>query len=106
MTDRRFGPEKNQSHLFHAVFVMQPARGKRGKAGQTEATRCSLVFSWESGTFTECPVRCFLRICHSFGVPRNARCVLAGIAYHVTQRGTDRQGKAGQGQSEGQSGTD
>ena len=36
-------------------------------------------------------MRRFPRICHSFGVPRNARCVLAGTAYHVTQRGTDRQ---------------
>ena len=28
---------------------------------------------------------------HSFAMPRNARCVLQGIPYHVTERGTDRQ---------------
>jgi len=25
------------------------------------------------------------------GMPRKARCILPGLAYHVTQRGTDRQ---------------
>lgn len=36
-------------------------------------------------------MRTFLGISHFFSMPRNARCVLPGIPYHVTQRGTDRQ---------------
>ena len=38
-----------------------------------------------------CPMRIYSQISHFFSMPRNARCVLPGIPYHVTQRGTDRQ---------------
>ena len=36
-------------------------------------------------------MREFPEIGHFLDMPRNSRCVLPGIPYHVTQRGTDRQ---------------
>lgn len=36
-------------------------------------------------------MRTFSQTSHFSDMPRNARCVLPGIPYHVTQRGTDRQ---------------
>src|SRR5579871_1678823 len=62
---------------------------KRGKAGQPELAHFRLPekVSEQTGTFSR---KTYGTARHYRFMPRNPRCVLPEVAYHVTQRGVDR----------------
>ena len=60
-----------------------------GEGGQPDTTGWRFLQKWQTALP---PPRFLARQKHSVGrMPRNQRCVMPGQAYHITQRGTNRQ---------------